>query len=127
MSSVHSTHCCTIHGCKYGDDDCPVVVLQTEAQEHPCQDCHWQSEQGFLEGDEPLSRGPELGKPQRQEYPPMFQWLVLDSDGNTVESNPSKAGAIGCARDRWEYESQRVRVVKVEIIDELDPSFWEDE
>jgi hypothetical protein len=22
---VHDTHCCAIHGCKYGDDDCPVV------------------------------------------------------------------------------------------------------
>lgn len=22
--SVHDQHCCKIHGCKYGDDDCPV-------------------------------------------------------------------------------------------------------
>ena len=22
---VHRTHCCILHGCKYGDDDCPVV------------------------------------------------------------------------------------------------------
>lgn len=21
---VHNTHCCKIHGCKYGDNDCPV-------------------------------------------------------------------------------------------------------
>jgi hypothetical protein len=23
---VHLTHCCAIHGCKYGDDDCPVAL-----------------------------------------------------------------------------------------------------
>lgn len=22
---VHAAHCCSVHGCKYGDDDCPVV------------------------------------------------------------------------------------------------------
>jgi hypothetical protein len=29
---THQTHCCIIHGCKYGDEDCPVVtgkVVQT--------------------------------------------------------------------------------------------------
>jgi len=24
--SVHDAHCCPIHGCKYGDEDCPVVM-----------------------------------------------------------------------------------------------------
>jgi hypothetical protein len=38
MSSVHSTHCCTQHGCKYGDKDCPVV-LGIEKQGYPCEDC----------------------------------------------------------------------------------------
>lgn len=23
---VHNSHCCVDHGCKYGDDDCPVVL-----------------------------------------------------------------------------------------------------
>lgn len=23
---VHATHCCNIHGCKYDDQDCPVVA-----------------------------------------------------------------------------------------------------
>lgn len=36
--SVHSTHCCKIHGCKYGDEDCPVVNGE-EVQEYPCEDC----------------------------------------------------------------------------------------
>jgi hypothetical protein len=35
---VHISHCCLFHGCKYGDDDCPVYLAKT-AQEHPCEDC----------------------------------------------------------------------------------------
>lgn len=34
---VHKTHCCRKHGCKYGDDDCPVVSGEIK-QEYPCQD-----------------------------------------------------------------------------------------
>jgi hypothetical protein len=26
FKSVHDAHCCNIHGCKYGDKDCPVVL-----------------------------------------------------------------------------------------------------
>ena len=42
--SVHSTHCCVIHGCKYGDDNCPVVN-RIEIQEYPCESCN-----EFVEG-----------------------------------------------------------------------------
>ena len=39
---VHQTHCCVLHGCKYGqDDDCPVVNKIIE-QEYPCEDCNSQ-------------------------------------------------------------------------------------
>lgn len=36
--SVHGTHCCKSHGCKYNDDDCPVVV-GTEEQQFFCDEC----------------------------------------------------------------------------------------
>jgi hypothetical protein len=36
---VHARHCCRLHGCKYGYDDCPVVD-DTVQQEYPCEDCH---------------------------------------------------------------------------------------
>lgn len=36
---VHRTHCCVIHGCKYGDVDCPVEYGIIE-QDYPCQDCN---------------------------------------------------------------------------------------
>ena len=35
---VHRTHCCIKHGCKYGDDDCPVENGSV-TQEYQCQDC----------------------------------------------------------------------------------------
>ena len=42
MSESHpccASHCCVIHGCKYSDDDCPVV-LEKEAQLGACYDCY---------------------------------------------------------------------------------------
>jgi hypothetical protein len=35
---AHRTHCCWLHGCKYADDDCPVVTGEIE-QEYSCEDC----------------------------------------------------------------------------------------
>jgi len=35
---VHKSHCCSEHGCKYGDDLCPVVLGKV-IQEFPCEDC----------------------------------------------------------------------------------------
>ena len=36
---VHETHCCSKHGCKYGDEDCPVV-LDLIKQRYPCEWCN---------------------------------------------------------------------------------------
>ena len=36
---VHQRHCCVLHSCKYGDEDCPVVD-GTVRQEFPCESCH---------------------------------------------------------------------------------------
>ena len=35
---VHAGHCCKWHGCKYGDEDCPVVLGQVE-QLYTCDFC----------------------------------------------------------------------------------------
>lgn len=38
---VHATHCCSVHGCKYGQDDvCPVVNGLSEGVR--CEDCDWE-------------------------------------------------------------------------------------
>ena len=34
---IHDAHCCQAHGCKYGDDDCPVVAGQVEGIY--CEEC----------------------------------------------------------------------------------------
>lgn len=36
---VHASHCCKWHGCKYGDDDCPVYNGEVE-QLYLCEDCY---------------------------------------------------------------------------------------
>lgn len=39
---VHQNHCCVVHGCKYGDEDCPVVSRDV-VQSYSCEDClDWQ-------------------------------------------------------------------------------------
>lgn len=35
---VHITHCCIVHGCKYGDKDCPVI-LGNKDQQYLCESC----------------------------------------------------------------------------------------
>ncbi len=39
---VHVTHCCLDHGCKYGDDDCPVEK-GLYPQCYPCETCSYGS------------------------------------------------------------------------------------
>ena len=37
----HQTHCCVVHGCKYGDgDDCPVENGSV-LQDYLCESCGW--------------------------------------------------------------------------------------
>lgn len=40
---VHTSHCCALHGCKYGDENCPVV-LKTHKQEYDCESCDYDKE-----------------------------------------------------------------------------------
>lgn len=35
---VHASHCCIEHGCKYGDEDCPVASGEIR-QEYICEYC----------------------------------------------------------------------------------------
>lgn len=35
---VHTEHCCIHHGCKYGDEDCPVTN-GVKPQSYPCEYC----------------------------------------------------------------------------------------
>jgi hypothetical protein len=35
---VHARHCCILHGCNYGDSDCPVITEEV-VQEYLCEFC----------------------------------------------------------------------------------------
>lgn len=35
---VHTSHCCEKHGCKYGDEACPVA-MKVSPQEYLCEEC----------------------------------------------------------------------------------------
>ena len=37
---VHQTHCCVKHGCKYNDEDCPVVSGEIK-QDYICESCDY--------------------------------------------------------------------------------------
>lgn len=39
---VHTEHCCVNHGCKYGDNDCPVI-LGIKKQSFSCELCYEES------------------------------------------------------------------------------------
>jgi hypothetical protein len=39
MSICCETHCCVVHGCKYGEEDCPVVS-GTIKQKYLCERCN---------------------------------------------------------------------------------------
>lgn len=41
---VHTEHCCKIHGCKYGNDNCPVMTEQKD-QSFLCETCYWYIEE----------------------------------------------------------------------------------
>jgi len=47
--NVHTEHCCLEHGCKYGDDDCPVSSGK-QKQSGPCETCGLISE-GYFDSD----------------------------------------------------------------------------
>ena len=39
--NVHTEHCCVVHGCKYGDFDCPVWLGQ-QKQSFACESCFFE-------------------------------------------------------------------------------------
>tara|TARA_R110000772_G_scaffold16535_5_gene46829 strand:- start:3571 stop:3966 length:396 start_codon:yes stop_codon:yes gene_type:complete len=44
---VHVNHCCSDHGCKYGDMDCPVAYGDA-VQKYPCESCAFDAEEDGL-------------------------------------------------------------------------------
>lgn len=51
---THIAHCCLQHGCKYGDNNCPVFTKKA-IQSHPCRDC------GLAQSSELYGEANEIG------------------------------------------------------------------
>lgn len=49
--NVHTEHCCIVHGCMYGDDDC-TVTTKKQPQSYPCESCD-------MDGIDPTKSTPE--------------------------------------------------------------------
>lgn len=63
IKDTHTEHCCTRHGCKYGDDKVCTVTSGTAPQSYPCEQC----------GDEDMSTAytlREILKDSRFSYAP---------------------------------------------------------
>lgn len=56
VSTVHTSHCCLEHGCKYSDPNCPVAKGE-QKQQGPCETCGLISEGYFDDGSEDGSIG----------------------------------------------------------------------
>jgi hypothetical protein len=48
-----ASHCCQVHGCKYGYDDCPVATKQIKGMTGSCETCGLTLE-GYYDGKEEL-------------------------------------------------------------------------
>jgi hypothetical protein len=46
--TFHTEHCCFLHGCKYGDKNCPVQAGRVR-QSFMCEHCDYELENGGLE------------------------------------------------------------------------------
>jgi hypothetical protein len=47
----HTEHCCSVHGCKYGDPTC-TVIMGIKEQKHPCEDCEEEAEDQGISPEE---------------------------------------------------------------------------
>jgi hypothetical protein len=53
-------HCCKIHGCKYGYEDCPVLTGQINGLTGDCEMCNLEREGYYDDCIYPFSRSPKL-------------------------------------------------------------------
>lgn len=90
---VHEGHCCALHGCKYGDEDCPVVSGETQ-QEYLCESCE---DNGIRSIDEVQERARHIedGGCDRCEGDVALYWQ--DSENNAFVD--SKGEVLVTAKD----------------------------
>lgn len=83
FKSVHDAHCCRYHGCKYGDDDCPVVAgLEEGVACEQCTEYDLSAEKAVLDLYQRLFRaGGADGRITEEGF-----WSVVAASGLTKEN-----------------------------------------
>jgi hypothetical protein len=87
---VHIGHCCSKHGCKYDDRDCPVVSGQAK-QSGPCEQCGLISE-GYFDEDLP-----------EEEMIPYAHRLLKKSLGTVTLDDELRSELIGIHTELGSY------------------------
>lgn len=92
---VHIAHCCVMHGCKYGDEDCPVETEQAR-QKYLCESC---DHSGIKSLDE-LTRQRNLQRPGQVKIE-----LSAEPDENMAEQGTPYSWCLMKYRepDGWDY------------------------
>jgi hypothetical protein len=80
---VHEVHCCPKHGCKYGDDTCPVVLGLTTKHSNHCESCE-------MEEDDPEPFILLTGWIERNHTETTIDYAALEDAINRIYMNPSK-------------------------------------
>ncbi|ASV44386.1 hypothetical protein PBI_SCTP2_371 [Salicola phage SCTP-2] len=95
---VHTEHCCIQHGCKYCDDDCPVVNgIKTQSFE--CEDCDHDSDFAY---EQAIDFAIELDNKEGIE----FLKSLRSEDFSVVKSRyPSFSQKLGSSffNNEWKY------------------------
>jgi hypothetical protein len=101
--NVHAYHCCIIHGCKYNDLYCPVLLKKIE-QKYKCPECEFNSkyyEENFL----PDEGKPVLAKIEKIDCNDKSSWYevvyVLNNEWQSYMD--SKTFQDGENVKRWKY------------------------
>ena len=123
----HPTHCCAEHGCKYGNDECPVVGGDA-AQVYPCEECD-ESE----EATQPRIGREHIG-PTAEEFMaahPEVDWSTHEVLYRIVNAGSIvKDGKMITCIDRWhktpDYEALYAELRRVDELEKYIPFHTED-
>lgn len=95
-TEVHATHCCHRCGCKYGDEDCPVVLggvvgISRSECDYCCDDTDIDAEQYVRE----LRESHDRMLAEMKRYLPVLEKLEKDDDWNYFTDGTGIATANG--------------------------------
>ena len=84
---VHTEHCCVDHGCKYGEDGCPVY-LGIKKQSCPCEACSYWFEDSSMKAPIPTVSEEELNKRRKK----VLEQAFMEFSGRDLVKDTDKFG-----------------------------------